>query len=563
MPSLNSSLNLGQRALSINQRAMQTVGHNIANQETEGFSRQQVRSGTSAPDPTGVGGGADAQPTSRVYDKFVQRKILQENPRSGMFKSRGEFLQKIEIIFSETEGNGLHQALNEFWNSWSQLSNQPESESARMQVKVHSDVLARRFRNMHSQLDGLRKEINGRLNANINKVNELGQKVAELNRQINLYEGGGQRNANDMRDARNQAIEELSDLVDINSFEDPNGRTTVIIGRDWTLVEGNNRYQLEGTMKGGELGMLRVDGVSTNDNRRDLTRTFREGEMSEMLRMRDETIVSYQHNIDEIAFSLAGKVNRIHATGTGINSAAEMMKSTFGLNPDALNQPLPFLKDGIFQLHLVDPHNEILETYEIEIQAGKDSLPDIVQRLNQTINDPGLLQASIESDGSLLLQSAPDYKFIFGEDQSSITQVLGLNSFFDTLKGAEDIQLSEHIRENTNNISTGKDLIPGDNRVALEIVKLQTRPTMRDETMTFDEYYNGVLTGMGLKIQRNKTEQAQQESMVRQFKEIRSSISAVNMDEELTDMMQYQKAYEASARFISTVDKMMETVINM
>ena len=562
MSSLNSSLHMGQHALSINQRAMQTVGHNIANQETEGFSRQQVHSGTAAPDPTGVGGGAKAQPTSRVYDKFVQRKILQENPRSGMFKSRGEFLQKIEIIFSETEGNGLHQALNEFWNSWSQLSNQPESESARIQVRERSDVLARRFRGMHSQLDGLRNEINGRLVATINKVNELGQKVAELNRQIISYESG-QRNANDMRDARNQAIEELSELVDVNSFENPNGRVTVIIGRDWTLVEGNNRYQLEGKMKGGELGMLRIDGVSINDNRRDLTRIFREGEMSEMLRMRDDTIVGYQHNLDEIAFNLAGQVNKIHATGTGINSATDMMKSTFGLNSTALSQPLPFLKDGVFQLHLVDPHNEILETYELEIQAGIDTLPDIVQRLNQTISDPGLLQASIEADGSMLLQSASDYKFIFGEDQSSITQVLGLNSFFDTLKGAEDIQLSEHIRENTNNISTGKDLIPGDNRVALEIAKLQTRPTMRDETMTFDEYYNGVLTGMGLKIQRNKTEQAQQESMVRQFKEIRSSISSVNMDEELTDMMQYQKAYEASARFINTVDRMMETVIKM
>ncbi len=562
MSSLNSFLNMGQRALSINQRAMQTVGHNIANQETEGFSRQQVRSGTSAPDPTGLGGGADAQPTSRVYDKFVQRKILQENPRSEMFKSRGEFLQKIEIIFSETEGNGLHKALNEFWNSWSQLSNQPESEPARMRVKEQSDVLASRFRGMHSQLSGLRKEINGRLVATVNKVNELGQKVAELNRQIFSYEGR-QRVANDMRDARNQAIEELSALVDVNSFEDPNGRTTVIIGRDWTLVEGINRYQLDGKMKGGELGMLNIDGVSTNDNRRDLTRTFREGEMAEMLRMRDDTIVEYQKNLDEIAFGLAGKVNKIHASGTGINSAAEMMKSTFGLNSAALNQPLPFLKDGIFQLHLVDPHNEILETYEIEVQAGKDTLPDIVKRLNQTVNDPGLLQASIEGDGSLLLQSGTDYKFIFGEDQSSLAQVLGLNSFFDTLKGAEDIQLSGHILENTNNISTGKDLIPGDNRIALEIAKLQTRPTMRDETMTFDEYYNGVLTGMGLKIQRNNTEQAQQESMVKQFKEIRSSISSVNMDEELADMMQYQKAYEASARFINTIDKMMETVINM
>ena len=562
MSSLNSSLNLGQRALSINQRAMQTVGHNIANQETEGFSRQKVRSGTSDPDPTGVGGGADAQPTSRVYDKFVQRKILQENPRAGMFKSRGEFLQKIEIIFSETEGNGLHKALNEFWNSWSQLSNQPESESARMQVKVQSEVLASRFREMHSQLSGLRKEINGRLNATINKVNELGKKLAELNRQINSYEGGD-RIANDMRDARNQTIEELSDLVDINSFEDPNGRITVIIGRDWTLVEGNNCYHLEGNMKGGELGMVKIDGVSTNDNRRDLTRTFREGEMSEMLRMRDETIVEYQKNLDEIAFGLAGKVNKIHASGTGVNSAKEIMKSTFGLNAEALSQPLPFLTDGIFQLHLVDSSNEILETYEIEIQAGKDTLPDIVNRLNQTIGDPMLLNASIEGDGSMLLQSGGDRKFIFGADQTSLAQVLGLNSFFDTLRGAEDIQLSGHIIENTNNISTGNDLIPGDNSIALEITKLQTKPTMRDDTMTFDEYYNGVLTGMGLKIQRNYTEQAQQESMVKQFKEIRSSISSVNMDEELTDMMQYQKAYEASARFINTVDKMMETVINM
>ena len=415
---------------------------------------------------------------------------------------------------------------------------------------------------MHSQLTGLRNEINVRLSANVNRVNELGKKVAELNRQINSYETG-MRVANDMRDARNKAIEELSDLVDINSFEDPNGRITVIIGRDWTLVEGNNFYNLEGKMKGGELGMLRIDGVTTNNYRRDLTRTFREGEMSEMLRMRDEIILEYQKNLDEIALNLAGNINKIHAQGTGINSAKEILKSTRGLNSSALQQPLPFLKDGIFQLHLVDHYNEVLETYEIEVEAGKDSLPSIIKRLNQTIDDPGLLQASIEGDGSMIIQSGANYKFYFGEDQSNITQVMGLNSFFDTLKGAEDIKLSDQIIENSNNISTGKDLIPGDNRIAIEITQLQTKPTMKDESMTFDEFYNGVLTGMGLKIQRNETEEAHQESMVKQFKEIRSSISAVNMDEELTDMMQYQKAYEASARFINTVDEMMETVINM
>ena len=90
------------------------------------------------------------------------------------------------------------------------------------------------------------------------------------------------------------------------------------------------------------------------------------------------------------------------------------------------------MRDGIFQLHLVDPYNEILETYEIEVEAGKDTLPSIVKRLNQTIDEPGLLQVSIESDGSMMIQSGANYKFIFGEDQSNITQVMGLNIFFDT-----------------------------------------------------------------------------------------------------------------------------------
>jgi len=86
---------------------------------------------------------------------------------------------------------------------------------------------------------------------------------------------------------------------------------------------------------------------------------------------------------------------------------------------------------------------------------------------------------------------------------------------------------------------------------------------MRDGTMTFGEYFSSIITDLGLKVRRNQSEMKQQDNMIQQFKEIRSSISSVNMDEELTNMVQYQKAYEASARFLGTVDEMMETVINM
>jgi len=224
---------------------------------------------------------------------------------------------------------------------------------------------------------------------------------------------------------------------------------------------------------------------------------------------------------------------------------------------------MPFLQDGVFQLHLVDRDNSILETYEIEVQAGVDSLEDIVKRINQTVNDPNLLAASIGEDGSMFLESGQPRRFIFGDDQTAITQVMGFNSFFETLKGAADLRISPRILEDPNAISTGRDLIPGDNQVALAIAKLQNQPTMRDETVTFGEYYNSILGDIGLKVQRNQVEKAQQDNMVQQFREIRSSISAVNMDEELADMIQHQKAYEASARYVSTVDEMMQTLINM
>ena len=562
MPSLNSALNMGSRAMSASQRAVTTEGHNIANQNTEGFSRQQQSTQTAFPQPNGIGNGTEPSPTTRVFDRFVQRKIVQETPRSGVFTTREEFFSKLELVFSEMSDSGLHRAMNDFWNSWSQLANQPESDVVRTRVRDQGDTLATRFRERHAQLQSLRKEADARIQGAVNQINNLAQQVKELNRQIYSYEISGHQ-ANDARDARELAVEKLSKLVDVNMIENSNGRTSVIIGRDWTLVEGDQVFELDATLRGGEAGMVSIDGIATHDHRRDLTRSFRGGQMTELIQMRDETIVGYMNQLDELAFGVAAKVNQPHATGTGISSATDLMKSAYALTPEARAQPMPFLQDGVFQLHLVDRDNSILETYEIEVQAGVDSLEDIVKRINQTVNDPNLLAASIGEDGSMFLESGQPRRFIFGDDQTAITQVMGFNSFFETLKGAADLRISPRILEDPNAISTGRDLIPGDNQVALAIAKLQNQPTMRDETVTFGEYYNSILGDIGLKVQRNQVEKAQQDNMVQQFREIRSSISAVNMDEELADMIQHQKAYEASARYVSTVDEMMQTLINM
>ncbi len=575
------------------QSAMATTGHNLANINTEGYSRQKVRTQSEQPGNDGTGGGVKRGVPQRVFDRFTSSKIVQEQSNSGIYSERQKFLNKIEIIFNEIDNTGLRNELNEFWNAWSFLANEPESSVAREQLVEQSDALTTKFRNMHGELRTLRSEANSRVAGVVAEINGIVAQIADLNRQISSFETTN-RVANDARDQRQLLLEELAGKVDVQWLENDKGEFKVSVGTTgWTLVEGRNARQLRASLLGGETGMHHVKGIGENDYRVDLTNEFRAGELQEALMLRDKVIVDYMDQLDDLAFNLAQDVNRHHATGTGLNSGFERVKSAYGLNEDAQFQPMPFLKDGTMQLHLLDTEGNFLETYEVGVQAGVDTLHDIVDRINETIQGPLVvesteemqsvpteaqedfdvmaedlfvplsLRAQVEDDGSVSFQAGEGRRFIFGEDTSEMTLVMGLNHFFRTLKGAEDIQLSDRVMAEPNQVSTGKDLVPGDNQVALSIAQLQTTPTMQDDTMTFDEFYNGILADVGLRIERTQIEKEHQDNLLAQFQAIRDSVSSVNMDEEVTDLVQYQKAYEASAKFVSTVDQMMETVIQM
>lgn len=563
MSSLNSSLHIGSRSLFSQQGGIATAGHNIANLNTEGYSRQKVQTHSESPHDNGIGGGVKRGMPQRVFDRFTSRKIVQEESNASVFDTRGRFLSKVEVVFSEMDNAGLRKNLNEFWDSWRLLSNEPESNAAREKVKDQGEALGERFRSMHSELANIRTEANSRTAGLVSEINTLTSQIADLNRQISSFEHKD-RVANDARDQRQMLLEDLAQKIDVQWLEDDKGEVKVSVGQTgWNLVDGRHAGRLNASLLGGETGMYQVQGIGQHEYRVDLTNELQSGELKEVLQIRDKTVVQYMQQLDDMAFGLAQRINKHHATGTGLNSGHERLKSTYGLNPDAQTKPLPFVKDGVMQFHLLNEDNDVLESYDVEIQAGKDSVHDIVNRINETVNDPLFLEASVDDEGAVVFQSGGGKQFIFGEDETEFTMVMGLNNFFETLKGAEDFRLNDRIVDDPNNISTGKDLIPGDNRVALAVAKLQTQASMEDDTMTFDEFYNGVLADVGLRIQRNQVEQEHQDNMLAQFKEIRESTSSVNLDEEVTNLVQYQKAYEASAKFVSTVNEMMDTVIRM
>lgn len=560
--SLNNSLNIGHRAMTAQQSSITTTGHNIANVNTKGFSRQRSAHVAELPNGDGTGGGVRDGKIKRVFDRFSQNKVIEEQSNTSMFEARDKFLQKVEVVFNEMEGAGLRQVLNEYWDSWSLLANEPESDAARLKVRDQGDSLAKRFRSMNGELKTIRAEANSRVAGIVSEINLIANQIADLNRQIVVYESGD-RVANDARDSRMQLMEKLSSLVDVRFFENNRGDMNVSVGHGWTLVEGRNVRPLKANLLGGELGMYHVEAAGKNEFRRDITEEIRSGELKEILDLRDRVIVEYLNQLDDMAFGLAQQVNQIHATGTGLNASYESLKSSYGLNEDARNVPLPFIKDGTFQVHLLSEDNDVLETYEIEVMAGVDTVHDIIDRFNETVGDTSFIYAGLEDDGSMRIQAGGGKRFIFGEDSTNLTMVMGFNNFFETLKGAEDMQVRDVIMQDPQNIATGRDLIPGDNRVALEISLLQTVPTMENNSQTFDEYYNGILADVGLRMQRNQVDKEHQENLLKQFTQIRDSVTSVNMDEEVANMIQQQRAYEAAAKFTSTIDTMMETVIRM
>ncbi len=559
---LFTQLDLGKRAMMAQQAGIGVAGHNIANINNENFSRQRVDLVPQHPRKSPFGSGVDLKSVSRVTDRFLTQRLIGEQAQGGSLEVRDQTLRRLENLFNDSEGLGLRSTLNAFWDSWGNLANQPESEIDRKEVVNTAKSLANRFQGIAGALSNIRQELNGSISLGVDKTNQLALQLAKQNTLLQqVARGSGE--ANDVRDEREATLKELSKLVNIDWFEDDDQLINVSIGNGWPLVLGRSANSIEASFDNDEIGFFSIRGIEPKGITRDLTPNLHVGELPELVALRDKVVVGFQNKIDELASELAFHVNRLHSTGTGINSAVTTIRSSFALKPDALDKPLPFLKNGTFTIHLVGEDNSILETYEIEIQAGSDTIKDIVGRINQAVGDPSIFEAVFLPDGSLTLTAKHLNRCVLGEDTSDFPVSLGFNNFFENLEGARDIRVNERLVKNVNQISTGKNLLPGENSVAQAIHGLQFVPTLEDASATFDEFYNGVVADLGLRINRNQADKKNQEVVISQFRKLRDEVSSVNMDEEVADMVQYQRGFEASAKFLSTVNDMTRTVINM
>lgn len=560
--SLFTQLDMGKRTLMAQQSGMSTVGHNIANIDNENFSRQRVDLDPQHPFRSRFGAGVDIHQVERITDRFLTKRLIAEQSRGGNAEIRENGLRRLEALFAEVEGFGLRNALNEFWAAWGRLATQPEAEIFRQDLIASGQRLATRINGLNRDFRQMRKELNGRIAERVERANQLAGQIAGLNKRIQQTDRG-RGEANDLRDEREGALKELSKLIQIDWFESEDKMVKVSIGNGFPLVTGRRANSVEASFDNDEIGFFSLRGIDPKGISRDLTPHIQAGELKEFVVLRDKIVVGFIERLDELASELAFRINRLHNSGTGLNATYDRLTSSFALKPDAIAQPLPFLKDGLLSIHLVGPNNAYLETYQVELRAGEDTVQDVVNRINATVANPDLLRAAVNSDGSVTIEAQGAFDFVLGEDETDFTTIMGFNNFFENLQGARDFRINRRLVEQPNRISTGRGLLPGENSVALAINQLQFEPTMTGESITFDEFYNGMLAELGLMINRAQEELRNQRLILDQFQKLRNEVSSVNMDEEVADMVQFQRGFEAAAKFITSVDEMTRTVIDM
>ena len=323
MSGIFSILHLGREALYVSQTGIQVAGNNISNVNTPGYSRQRIviEEGKTLQSLGGkglIGTGAVLQNIQSIRDTFLDNQILQQKQTYGMYLTKNNIYEQIEVLFDTAEGTGIDEAMSNFFNAFSDLANSPEGYAERVSVMELGTTMASSFNEMDTYLRQLRSDTNAQIRATVLKVNEITGEVAELNQLIHESETGVQT-ANDFRDRRSTLLDELSEMIDINYFENDEGQAFVYTDTGRSLVLGSTSYDLRVTADANNNNFYNVELHTGSGNYADISSEITAGSLAAYIEMRDTVLPSVMDKVDQLAAGIINEVNILHSQGYGLD----------------------------------------------------------------------------------------------------------------------------------------------------------------------------------------------------------------------------------------------------
>ncbi|MEZ4330195.1 MAG: flagellar hook-associated protein FlgK [Myxococcota bacterium] len=328
MAGLFDSLGTAARGLGVVQSGLATTGHNIANADTEGYSRQRSVLRTSLPQQTNagwIGSGVEQVSVERVIDRFVGERLIRETSRQATLDTQASIYRQVESVVTGAEGEGLSDDLTRFFDALDDLSNasDPRQPAARTQVLAAAETLVDSIHRYDGQLRGLQRDADRSITSLVSEVNAITQEIADLNQKIAAAEVTAP--ANDLRDQRDRLVLSLAEKVDVSLVTDNQGMLSIRISGGLPLVDKDIAAKLEAVVDPANpnpldptFSQVWYDGAGSFF---DASSLIRGGELGGVLEARDGLLAGAIRDLDAFAYTLADTFNQVHRGGFGLLDA--------------------------------------------------------------------------------------------------------------------------------------------------------------------------------------------------------------------------------------------------
>jgi flagellar hook-associated protein 1 FlgK len=338
MTDIQNILGIARTALLAQQRAIDITGRNIANADTEGYSRQRVTFSTL--DSNYFTSGVAGVDIERIYDQYLEHQLSAAIQTSGRWEFQQDGLKRIEMFFDASSGTGLSERLNAFWNGWMDLANNPAGQVERNLLLARSREMVDLFNGLAGNLRQLQGDTNAAIGHTVESINRISRQLADLNGRIRQAELEG-RDTNNLKDSRTQLLKDLSEQIDVTSYEKADGTLSVSIASGISLVE-NTGATLLGTTAGSDPFRDDIVWVDSQGNTTIITDQISNGQLKGQLEVRDRIVPDVMGRLDALAGNMISNVNALHASGLALDgsqndyftgsSAADMAMNTAILN---------------------------------------------------------------------------------------------------------------------------------------------------------------------------------------------------------------------------------------
>ncbi|NCF76436.1 MAG: flagellar hook-associated protein FlgK [Proteobacteria bacterium] len=540
MPSI---YDVGSSALNSMQRAIATTGHNIANVNTEGYSRQEVLFGTRTPENVGqveIGTGVEVSNIRRAHDHFLMTDVQSRSSSNGYFQLYAKTAQSVDGLLADPS-TGIAPAINQFFAAMEAVASNPSSIPEREVLLSQAEILTQRFNYVDTRLSEFAEELNTRMANMTNNINALAIDIAQLNESIASFKSGSRGMPNDLLDRRDQAITDLSNLIGVQTTTQEDGSINVLIGKGQRLVLGNNAEQLRMVLPATQDGPSQLYLSVPSGAESEVTSKLVGGELGGVLDAGIKLINKARREVGLLAVGISETFNRQHSQGSDLNGD---QGTAFFSN---LSATVIGSKDnsGLLTVaaNITQEQNLTGDGYSIRYEDAGIRLTNLSSGESQIV-DAGVL----ELPG--LNITVPERADGVDGDIFFVEPTLGTAS-------SMGVFLTDPSKIAAANFGSAV----GDNRNMLSLIDLRDAKTLKAGTQGYISLYGSTLSSIAVETRSAISNAETESSLLRSAEDRLESVRGVNLDEEATNLIRYQQAYQAAAQVISVANEIFDTLL--